>query len=147
MVVSSCKTRTPPSRPCLHGTSSSLPPALMVADQADAASRKFSSLQHESLMFVQFHHLCTVLLFVKIKSGPFAQPQWRTRRLGTLSCVVFFPQNSDRNHPHKNGVGTLFPDLSLGDPGCFIGPCKAHPGSLRMASFSKEHVPSTIFTM
>ena len=26
-----------------------------------AASRKFSSLLHESLMFVQFHHLCTVL--------------------------------------------------------------------------------------
>ena len=42
-----------------------------------------------------------------------------------------------KNPPHKDGVGTLFPDLSFSDPGCFIGCCKAHPGSLRMASFSK----------
>ena len=47
--------------------------------------------------------------------------------------------------PHKNGVGTLCSDLSLSDPGCFIGSCKAHPGSIRMASFSKERVLSTIF--
>jgi hypothetical protein len=40
--------------------------------------------------------------------------------------------------PHKNGVGTLFPDLSLGDLQCFIGSCKAHCRSFRMASFSKE---------
>ena len=50
--------------------------------------------------------------------------------------------------PHKrDGVGTLLPDLSLSDPGCFIVGCKAHPGSLRMASFSKERVHSTIFTV
>jgi hypothetical protein len=49
--------------------------------------------------------------------------------------------------PHKNGVGTLVPDLSLGDPPCFIGSCKTQVGSLRMASFSKERVPSTIFTV
>ena len=28
---------------------------------------------------------------------------------------------------------------ALGDPPCFIGSCKAQGGSLRMASFSKEH--------
>ena len=38
-------------------------------------------------------------------------------------------------------------DLSLIDPPCFIGSCKAQGGSLRMASFSKERVPSTIFTV
>ena len=27
--------------------------------------------------------------------------------------------------PHKNGVGTLCPDLSLIDPPCFIGSCQA----------------------
>ena len=49
--------------------------------------------------------------------------------------------------PHKNGVGTLFPDLSLSNPPCFIESCKAQGGLLRMASFSKERVPSTFFTV
>ena len=43
--------------------------------------------------------------------------------------------------------GTLLPDLSLSNPPCFIGSCKAQGGLLRMASFSKERVPSTFFTV
>ena len=62
-------------------------------------------------------------------------------------CYQYCHQLRSEAEPHKNGVGTLCPDLSLIDPGCFIGSCKAHPGSLRMASFSKERVPSTIFTV
>ena len=57
------------------------------------------------------------------------------RVLGTSEHCLRPP----RPLPHKNGVGPLESDLSLGDPGCFIGSCKAHPGSLRMVSFSKEH--------
>ena len=40
--------------------------------------------------------------------------------------------------PQEDGVGTLWTDLSLSDPGCFIGSCKAQTGSLRMASFSEK---------
>ena len=40
--------------------------------------------------------------------------------------------------PQEDGVGTLWTDLSLSNPGCFIGSCKAQTGSLRMASFSEE---------
>ena len=29
--------------------------------------------------------------------------------------------------PHKNGVGTLWPDLSLSDQVCFIGSCSPTP--------------------
>ena len=48
-------------------------------------------------------------------------------------------QSRDTAEPHKNGVGPLEWTSAWGDPPFFIGSCKAQGGSLRMASFSKEH--------
>ena len=57
--------------------------------------------------------------------------------LSLLTCVAAcFSAAWDSS---RTGVGPLDSDLSLGDLQCFIGSCKAHCRSLRMASFSKEH--------
>ena len=57
--------------------------------------------------------------------------------LSLLTCVTAcFSAAWDSS---RTGVGPLDSDLSLGDLQCFIGSCKAHCRSLRMASFSKEH--------
>ena len=58
---------------------------------------------------------------------------------GQASPFLFDRSVSACRPPHKNGVGTLCPDLSLIDLQCFIGSCKAHCRSIRMASCSKEH--------
>ena len=59
--------------------------------------------------------------------------------LSLMQICVYLLTSLPQDPPHKDGVGTLLPDLSLSNPGCFIGSCKAHPGLLRMVSFSKEH--------
>ena len=52
------------------------------------------------------------------------------------------PENPSRT---RMELAHFFRTSALGDPPCFIGSCKAHPGLLRMASFSKERVLPTIF--
>ena len=69
---------------------------------------------------------------------PSLKPSWSESLFNTTTRYF---------NPRMDGVGTLWTDLSLSNPGCFIGSCKAHPGLLRMASFSKQRVPSTIFTV